>query len=96
MSSVSARIPESLENELEKFLTDEKLDRSTAVRKLLSEGLDEWKKSKALEKLRGGEVTLSKAAEIAGMDVWSFSKVVEDEKFTWVKDDSIRKDLEAV
>jgi len=96
MSSVSARIPESLEDELEKFLADEKLDRSTAVRKLLSEGLDEWKKSKALEKLRDGEVTLSKAAEIAGMDVWSFSKVVEGDKSAWVKDDSIRKDLEAV
>ena len=94
MSSVSARIPKSLEDELDRFVDEEKLDRSTAVRKLLSEGIDDWKKSRAVEKLKDGEVSFSRAAEIADMDVWSFSALLEEEKVTWIKDDKAREDLE--
>ncbi|MFB6158066.1 MAG: UPF0175 family protein [Candidatus Nanohalobium sp.] len=96
MTSVSARIPESLEEELDRFIDEEKLDRSTAVRKLLSEGIEEWKKEKALDMLESGEVSFSRAAEIADMDLWKFSDLVKDKKITWVKDDRARDDLEAV
>lgn len=96
MTSLSARIPESLEEELDRFIDEEKLDRSTAVRKLLSEGLEEWKQEKALEKLEKGEITFSGAAEIAGMNIWDFSDLVEKSKINWVKDDRVRDDLEAL
>jgi predicted HTH domain antitoxin len=96
MTSVSARIPDSLKEELDRFIEEEKLDRSTAVRKLLSEGIEEWKKQKALELLDSGEVSFSRAAEIADMDIWGFSSLVKDEKITWVKDERVREDLEAV
>ncbi|MFB6100023.1 MAG: UPF0175 family protein [Candidatus Nanohalobium sp.] len=96
MTSVSARIPDSLEEELDRFIDEEKLDRSTAVRKLLSEGIDEWKKEKALDLLESGDASFSRAAEIADMDTWKFSDLVKDEKITWVKDDRVRDDLEAV
>ena len=43
MGTISTRVPDELEAELEAYLEDEKLDRSTAVRKLLSEGLEEWR-----------------------------------------------------
>lgn len=39
MGMISARVPEELEAELEAYLEAENLDRSTAVRKLLAEGL---------------------------------------------------------
>ena len=96
MTSVSARIPDSLEEELDRFIDEENLDRSTAVRKLLSEGIDEWKKEKALDLLESGEVSFARAAEIADMDAWEFSDLVEDEKITWVKDERAKDDLEAV
>ncbi len=96
MTTLSARIPESLEDELERFTEDEKLDRSTAVRKLLSEGLEEWKKEKALKKLQNGEVSFQRAAEIADMDIWSFADLVEKKKVNWLKDDRVREDIEAV
>lgn len=40
MGSISARIPDDLEEELERFIDEERLDTSTAIRKLLSEGLE--------------------------------------------------------
>lgn len=96
MTSVSARIPESLREELDQFIEDEKLDKSTAVRKLLSEGLEDWKKDKALEMLENGEVSFSRAAEIADMNVWSFADLVKKRKTNWVKDDRVKDDIEAV
>lgn len=96
MTSLSARIPDHLEDELNQFIEDENLDRSTAVRKLLSEGLQDWRREKALQMLDDGEISLSKAAEIANMDIWSFSDLVKKEKITWVEDDRVREDIEAV
>jgi len=42
-------VPDELEAELEAYLDEENLDRSTAVRKLLTEGLDEWRRDRALD-----------------------------------------------
>ena len=94
MGTVSTRIPESLKDELEEFIDSEKLDKSTAVRKLLSEGLEEWSKDKAVERLENGEVSFSKAAEIAGMDQWSFSNLLKEREAKWIGDQ--KNDLEAV
>lgn len=94
MGTVSTRIPEGLKDELEEFIESENLDRSTAVRKLLSEGLEEWRKDKAVERLENGEVSFSKAAEIAGMDEWSFSNLLKEREAKWIGDQ--KSDLEAV
>ena len=96
MTSISARIPDSLEEQLEIFINEEKLDRSTAVRKLLSEGLDEWNRERALKMLERGETTLSRATEMAEMDVLSFADLVKKRDVNWVKEGKVREDLEDV
>lgn len=63
MITVSALLPDELEAELETYIEAEHLDRSTAVRKLLAEGPAEWRRDRAIERLRDGEVTVSRAAE---------------------------------
>jgi metal-responsive CopG/Arc/MetJ family transcriptional regulator len=70
MGTISTRVPDELEAELEAYLEDEKLDRSTAVRKLLSEGL--------------------------GMSVWDFAQFAKERDITWVADDHLDADLEAL
>lgn len=94
MGNVSARIPDDLEEELETYIRDENLDRSTAVRKLLTEGLGDWRREKALEKLRAGETTLSGGAEMAEMTVWEFAALAKDRNVTWVSDDHLESDLD--
>lgn len=94
MGTLSARIPDELEAELESFIEEENLDRSTAVRKLLTEGLGDWRKEKALKKLEAGETTLSGAATIAEMNVWDFAALAKDRNVTWVSDDHLESDLE--
>lgn len=94
MANVSARIPDDLEARLEEYIDEENLDRSTAVRKLLTEGLDDWRREKALERLEAGETTLSRAAEIAGMNVWEFAALAKDRNVTWVADDHLESDID--
>lgn len=96
MGTISARLPEDLEADLEAYIEAENLDRSTAIRKLLAEGLEEWRTERAVERLAAGEVTFSRAAELAGMNVWEFTRAVKDRDVTWVSGDHLDDDLEAL
>jgi predicted HTH domain antitoxin len=96
MGTISARAPDELETELESYLEAENLDRSTAVRKLLAEGLQEWRRDRALDQLAAGDVTFSKAAELAGMSVWDFAQLAKERDITWVSGEHLEDDLEAL
>lgn len=96
MGTISARVPDELETELEAYLEDENLDRSTAVRKLLSEGLEQWRREQALEQLAAGSISFSKAAERAGMSIWDFAQLAKEHDITWVADDHLEADLDAL
>ncbi|MFW6384780.1 MAG: UPF0175 family protein [Halodesulfurarchaeum sp.] len=94
MGTISARVPDDLEADLEDFLEAEHLDKSTAVRKLLSEGLETWQRQRALERLEAGEVTFVRAAELANMSVWDFAGLAREHDVTWVGDEHLAEDLE--
>lgn len=96
MGTISTRVPDELEAELEAYLDEENLDRSTAVRKLLSEGLAEWRREQALDQLAAGSITFSRAADLAGMSVWDFARLAKERDVTWVADDHVDADLEAL
>ncbi len=96
MGTISARVPDELEAELDAYLEDENIDRSTAVRKLLAEGLDEWRRERALDQLAAGRVTFGKAADLAGMSVWDFAQLAKERDITWVAGDHLDDDLEAL
>jgi predicted HTH domain antitoxin len=94
MPTISTRVPEDLEAELEAYLESERLDRSTAVRKLLSEGLEAWRTERALERFADDEMSLTKAADIAGVSVWEFADLVKDADDAWVSSDHLEADLD--
>jgi predicted HTH domain antitoxin len=94
MPTISTRVPEDLEAELEAYLESERLDRSTAVRKLLTEGLEEWRRERALDRFVDGELSLTRAAELADLSVWEFARLVEEADAAWVSSDHLEADLE--
>ena len=96
MGTISARVPDELEAEFEAYLDDEGLDRSTGVRKLLTEGLGEWRQKQAIEKFRDGSITFSRAADLADMSVWEFAQLVEQRDVTWVSERHLDEDLTAL
>jgi len=96
MGTISARVPDELETELEAYLDEEHLDRSTAVRKLLSEGLAAWRRERAIDRFAADEVTLSRAAEMADMTVWDFAQLAREADVTWVGREGLEDDLDAL
>jgi predicted HTH domain antitoxin len=94
MGTISTRVPENLEAELEAYLDEERLDRSTAVRKLLSEGLEAWRTEQAIERFVGGEASLTAAADLADCSVCEFAQLVEEADAAWVSDEHLEADLE--
>ncbi|MFB6184828.1 MAG: hypothetical protein ABEI96_09765 [Haloarculaceae archaeon] len=96
MGTISARVPDDLETELERYIDEENLDRSTAIRKLLAEGLDDWRRQRALARLDAGTVTLSHGADLAGLSVWEFAALAKEHDVTWVGRDGLEDDLESL
>lgn len=96
MGTISARVPDDLEAELEEFVEAENLDRSTAIRKLLAEGLDDWRRERALDLLEEGDVTLSRGAELAGLSVWDLAALARERDVSWVGREGLEDDLEAL
>jgi predicted HTH domain antitoxin len=94
MGTISTRVPEDLEAELEAYLDAERLDRSTAVRKLLSEGLEAWRREQALDRFADGELSLSSAADLADCSVWEFARLVEEADAAWVSGEHLDADLD--
>jgi len=67
METVTTRIPEEEERLLAELEAEWSADRSEVLRRLISEGLDDWRRERALADLREGRVTLREAADRAGV-----------------------------
>ncbi|MAG01906.1 hypothetical protein CMI42_01080 [Candidatus Pacearchaeota archaeon] len=93
--TISTRIPMALEKELEKYMKAEYLEKSAAVRRLLFKALEEWRIEYALRLLKNGKTTISRGAEIAGINIWEFVEKVRESKIKWVSDEVIDHDLAA-
>jgi len=92
---LSTRIPKNLEVELKKYMEEEHVEKSSAVRRLLYLALQEWREKYALKLLAEGKITISKGAQIAGLDIWDFIARVKEAKIQWVSDEIVSKDLAA-
>ena len=66
---IASRVPPILVEYLKKYEQAENVDRSTAIRKLLQMGLEEWKRQNAVNLYQRSKVTLARAAEEAGLSV---------------------------
>jgi predicted HTH domain antitoxin len=67
MKTVTTRIPEDDEEVLTELQEEMSADRSEVLRRLIRQGLDDWRKERALDQLREHSITLRKAAERAGV-----------------------------
>lgn len=68
MKTVTTRIPEDDEAALAELEAEMSADRSEVLRRLIRDGLADWRKEKALDALADHRITLRKAAELAGVE----------------------------
>ena len=67
MKVITSRISDEYFNDLKMIEKDEQADRAEVIRKLLANGIKEWKLNKAIELLREHKITIRKAAKIAAI-----------------------------
>jgi Ribbon-helix-helix protein, copG family./Uncharacterised protein family (UPF0175). len=67
MKPVTTRIPEDDEELLAELEQEMTADRSEVLRRLIRDGLKDWRKQKALDQLCEHKITLRRAAEMADM-----------------------------
>ena len=72
LRQVATRIGDDTLRDLEEMEREEKLDRATALRKLISMGLRQWKLQRAIRLYSEGRVSAWKAAEMAGLTLYEF------------------------
>jgi predicted HTH domain antitoxin len=65
MRTVTTRIPEDDEEALAELEAELSADRSEVLRRLIRQGLSDWRTERALDQLREHSITLRKAAELA-------------------------------
>jgi predicted HTH domain antitoxin len=94
MKTVTTRIPEDDEEALSELQAEMSADRSEVLRRLIRQGLDDWRKEKALDQLRDHSVTLRRAAETADVTyVEMLSLAAEEGIDTGYTTDELERDL---
>lgn len=81
--TVAARVPRELNRLINEISAEEKVDRSTVVRKLLDMGAKEWRVQTALDKYEQGTVTLLKAASISGLTIYQMIDLLEEKRIPY-------------
>lgn len=80
--SISARIPEDDEDELEAVVELLGEDKSTVIRKALAEGLGSLRRRVAIERYQSGEVSVNQAARLAGVSVAEWLEIAREHNLT--------------
>jgi len=79
MRVITARIPDEMFEKIKEIEESEKIDRAEATRKLLSVGIKEIKRKKALELLREHKITYRRAAGVMGVTIYELLDIMEKE-----------------
>ncbi len=67
--SLGIRLDKKMVEELSRVADEEHVDRTTIIRKLIADAIENYKKDKVLRKYDQGKISISKAAEDTGLTV---------------------------
>lgn len=86
MSEVlSMKVKKNLADLIEEVAEEEETGKSSAARKLLSLGAEQWRTEKAIKSVIEKKASVWKAAENAGMPLREFLDVLNEREIPWVK-----------
>jgi len=80
---VAARVSKEMSDLITEISTEEKVDRSTVVRRLLDMGVRDWRIQTALDRYGQGSITLLKAAEVAGVSIYEMIGILEERRIPY-------------
>lgn len=97
MKAVTTRISSEVQEWLGEVEEEMGAQRSEVLRRLIEDGIKEWRKEKALDLLRNHEATLRRCAEIAGLTYVEMLDLAHEEGIDIGYDLSeLEKDIERI
>jgi predicted HTH domain antitoxin len=88
MPTVSARLPEEDNEELEAVTELLESDKSTTIRKALREGMATLRERHAVERYQSGDTSVNEAARLAGLSVGEWLEVAHERGLTTQLDET--------
>lgn len=96
-TQIATRVDKDLLAQIKEIEKEMKADRAEVIRRLLGEGIKKHQLDKAMTMLRNGNVTISKAAEIAGVSIWEMMEVMREKQIPVPYDEEdLRKSLKRI
>jgi predicted HTH domain antitoxin len=94
--TITTRVPEEIEEKIARIAREEKLDKSTVIRRLLSDALRQRQIERALKEYREGKITLARAARMADVSLRKMMQLAAEAgvPFQYSIED-LRKDFKA-
>jgi len=94
--TITTRLPDEFIMDITEVAREENVDKSAAIRKLLSIALKQWKIKRALELLRERKTSIGKASEIAGIPLWDMVDLAGENNIDWIgyDEDDLKKSLD--
>ena len=77
---ITTRLTGNLNKDLEIVAKTEHLDKSTVMRRLLSNAISEWKKEYSIKMYTSGKYSTEQAARFAEISLWSFFDLLKEKK----------------
>lgn len=97
MPSISARIPDDEEETLQEVAELLGEDKSTTIRKALTEGLRDIRIRIAIERYQSGDVSVNEAARIAGVSLGEWFEIARERNLTsQLSPEDLEADADAV
>ena len=97
MATLTARVPDDIVRELDKVSQEEQLDKSTVIRRLLSDSLKEWRENHAVDMYKKGLVSAEQAADYAKVSLWRFFDLLKEKGvFISYDEEEFEEDLKAI
>ncbi len=94
--TITTRVSKEIEEKIARIANKEKLDKSTVIRRLLSDALKKWQIEQALKEYKEGKITLAKASRMAETSLRKMMQIAAEAgvPFQYSIED-LRKDFEA-
>lgn len=79
-TTVSTRVDDQDLALIQSLADQEGCDRATLIKSILRRGMAHLRREQAVQAYRRNDVTMSKAADLAGLTLWDFLALMESEK----------------
>ncbi len=97
MTTITARLPDEIDDNLQHIARAEQLDKSDIIRRLLARGIQQWKLTKAVEEYKKGAFSTEEAAQFAEISVWEFFDALKEQQIPLTYDaEELKEDLKTI